>query len=378
MNVALLTHNVIKGDGQGRVVYELARYLLKTGGKVSLVADVVDEELLDFGVTWIKVHPQNRRINLLKVREFAHRADQVLKENVARFDVVHGHGYVSTKRNHVNTVHFVHGAWLRSPARALSHSKGIRKYYHPLYSKWNARWEKHAFAQSDCVVAVSEMVQRELIAIGVSPNKTKVVQNGVDLDTFAPGENSRLLLNLPLKTRVALFVGDLHTPRKNLDTVLEAIARVSGVHLAVIGNFEGTPFPAMAVRLGIAERIHFLGTRSDVADIMRECDFFVCPSRYDPCPLVVLEALASGLPVITARTVGASDLITLDCGVVLNDPNDVLGLTKAIQSFCENKNLETTMGRNARAIAQEHTWIKMAQSYCDLYLKIMRCESTSL
>ena len=110
--------------------------------------------------------------------------------------------------------------------------------------------------------------------------------------------------------------------RKNLDTVLQALVGASGVHLAVVGAREGSPYPALAERLGVADRVHFLGFRRDMAQIMQAVDIFVFPSRYEPFGIVVLEAMASGVPVILAATVGAAEVVTPDCGVVLPDPED--------------------------------------------------------
>ena len=85
----------------------------------------------------------------------------------------------------------------------------------------------------------------------------------------------------------------------------------------------------MVSQLGLADRVHFLGYRRDIAALMQAADVFVFPSRYEACTLVLLEALAAGLPVITAVTAGGSEIVTPDCGVVLSDSEDMAGLVAA-------------------------------------------------
>jgi glycosyltransferase involved in cell wall biosynthesis len=73
-----------------------------------------------------------------------------------------------------------------------------------------------------------------------------------------------------------------------------------------------------------------LGFRQDVPDLMKAADFLVFPSRYEPFGLVVLEAMATGIPVITAATTGATELVTPDCSFVLPDSDDTQALAEAL------------------------------------------------
>jgi glycosyltransferase involved in cell wall biosynthesis len=117
----------------------------------------------------------------------------------------------------------------------------------------------------------------------------------------------------------------------------------------------------------VQDRVHFLGYRTDVARLMRACDLLVFVSRYDPCPLVVIEALASGLPVITATTTGASEFVTPDTGQVLADPNDVTAVAQAIDRLLSNAPLRRRIGLAARAAVEQHSWTRMAEDYVALF-----------
>jgi glycosyltransferase involved in cell wall biosynthesis len=216
------------------------------------------------------------------------------------------------------------------------------------------------------LVAVSGLVRDEVIATGVPAEKVVVVNNGVDVEEFSSGQGRRLAFGLPEKVPIALFAGDIRTRRKNLDTVLRALALVPSLHLAVAGTLDESPFPTMAKDLGVAERVHFLGFQRNMVDVMRSSDFMVFPSRYEPFGLVVLEAMAVGLPVITAESTGSSSLVRGEAGIVLKSPEAVEELAAAMQTLGANTELRVSMGQKARLIAERYTFDKMAASYVDL------------
>lgn len=366
MRLALVTHNVLPGSGQGRVNYEIARHALRTGLDVFLVADRVDSELRELGAKWVEVHPRRQRLNLLKVREFARRASEAVASLAQEVDVVHGNGFVLTRRHEINTSHFVHSAWRRSRARSRV-PRNPRQAYHSLYTTLNARWERQAYEKADVVVAVSSLVREEVAGIGIPEERIRVVLNGVDLREFRPGPGDRTRYGLPTGVPLALFVGEAHTRRKNLETVIAALAHAPALHVAVVGSVAGSGYPRLAARLGVAARVHFLGFRTDVAEIMRCADAFALPARYDPCPLVLLEALAAGLPVVTAVTVGGAELVTPECGVVLSDPNDARALAAALERVTDGSAEAAAMRQAARRVAESRSWDDMAAEYVGLY-----------
>jgi len=170
---------------------------------------------------------------------------------------------------------------------------------------------------------------------------------------------------------LAMFAGDIRTPRKNLDTVLHALVKVPDLHLAVVGSTEGSPFPKLAASLGLSGRVHFMGYRRDIAFIMRSVDLFVFPSRYEACTLVLLEALASGLPVITATATGGAEMVTPECGIVLPDSDDAEALALALLSLLSDRQKQNKMSKAARTIAEQNTWLSKAQTYVDLFEEIV-------
>jgi glycosyltransferase involved in cell wall biosynthesis len=165
-----------------------------------------------------------------------------------------------------------------------------------------------------------------------------------------------------------LFVGDIRTPRKNLDTVLRALPSVSKLHVAVAGAVEGSPYPEMARQFGVEGRVHFLNKVSRIPDLMRSVDLFVFPSHYEAHPLVLLEAMASGLPSIVSGTFGAEDFIG-SSGIILKDPDDAVELTRVLNDMLEDQTVLQSMARAGREQSLSMMWSKMAASYLAVYAR---------
>jgi glycosyltransferase involved in cell wall biosynthesis len=233
-----------------------------------------------------------------------------------------------------------------------------------------------SYAAVDKVVAVSDKVSRELQEAGVPGNRIVVIHNGVDAGEFHPGQADRRAWQLPADAPLALFAGGIRNALRNLDTVLKALVQVPGVHLAVAGEDRSSPYPAMAVNLGVAERVHFLGYRTDVADLMRAADFFVYPSRYEACSLVLLEAMSSGLPIITATTAGGSELLEPSCSRILEDPNDVDALARHIRNISSDAELRSRMSSAATELAARNSWTSMAEKYVSLFRECCGAKAT--
>ena len=383
MRIWIVTHLFSLTDGQGHVNYEIAQYLAEQGHQVCLVATDTATELMSHpNIQFFKVNmPDWLSISLLSNQLFAWRVRQVLCQHVKPLDIVHLNGSIAYYPADVNASHFVHTSWLKSdyhPFRLKSFSP--LSWYQQLYSSVNAVWERRAYSVARYSVAVSDFVEQSLIKdCGISPDKVQVIWNGVDNDIFCPlkpGEPNLLRreLGLPDDSFIVIFTGDLRTNRKNLDLVLHALTELpAAIHLAVLGKVDGSPYPAMAGALGIGERVHFLGYRRDVAKFIKGADAFAFPSNYDPCPLVVLEALSSGLPLITSRSVGNSALLQHgENGFILDKSDDLSGIINCLRELAQNRRLAEQISAEGRRTAEAYSWKIMAQQYEMLYQKILR------
>lgn len=182
----------------------------------------------------------------------------------------------------------------------------------------------------------------------IDERRLPLLLNGVDLARFDPQANAttrvhvRSRLGLGREHVVALMIAQ-DFERKGLAEAIEAVAKVGDarLRLIVIGRPDPAAYRRMADRLGIADRIIFAGSTDRPADFYRAADFFVLPTRHDPCSLVVLESLAMGLPVISTICNGACEaMIQGTHGIVLQDPADVSALANAMRQLLDAPTLQ--------------------------------------
>jgi len=372
MKLCIVTHKVAKGDGQGRVNYEVTLEALHRGHQVTVVASHIDKSLQnrsDF--SWVPISVERVPTELLKNLRFASRSARWLNAHRSKFDLVKVNGAITWAAGDVNAAHFVHSTWLHSPAHIWQQRKDAYGLYQWLYTALNAQWEYRAFAQARQVIAVSAQVRDDLQKIGIANDRIQVIYNGVDTDEFYPGPCDRKTLGLPESVPLAIFAGDLRSSRKNLDSVLKALVKVSGLHLAVVGNVKDSPYPALARELAVDDRVYFLGYRQDMPQLMRASDFLVFPSRYETFGLVVLEAMASGIPAITSAATPAAELLTPEAGIVISNPDDISTLVKEMLYLTHHPIQRKQMGSHAHVIAEDHSWSQMARCYVDGFEKLV-------
>lgn len=369
IRLAIISHRFQRNDGQGRVNFEVAQAALQRGWHVTIVASTCAEELIaNPRCRFIEIGDERLPTELLRNLVFARSSARWLRAHRHELDVIQANGFVTWEPCDVVAAHFVHAAWGKS---AWYPFKGIRPYslYQRLYTVLNTRWEKSAFARGKRVIAVARPLVRELVDIGVSPEKIEMIWNGVDTQQFSPGQPDRERFGLPSGVALALFVGDIRTPRKNLDTVLRALQQTSRLFLVVAGALERSPYPDIAKQLGVDDRVFFLGKVKEIDVLMRSVDMFVFPSRYEAHPLVLLEAMASGLPSIVSGTFGASEFMA-DGGFILDDPDDHVQLATYMEILAGDGARRSSMGRAGRNRALEMQWATMASQYLRIFEEV--------
>lgn len=205
-------------------------------------------------------------------------------------------------------------------------------------------------ARSTHVVAVSRMVQGHLERFyGVQPERIRVIPNAIDPHRMAVPDRDatraefRQAQGFAPDDVVALFVAH-NFALKGLGPLLEALAlrrrddpQARPVHLAVCGGGKLAAYRPTVERLGLQREVRLIGFLPEIAQAFHGSDFFVLPSYYDPCSLVVFEALACGLPVITTACNGAGEVLSAGYdGFVVPSPDDVPALAHAIESLTDD------------------------------------------
>jgi UDP-glucose:(heptosyl)LPS alpha-1,3-glucosyltransferase len=214
------------------------------------------------------------------------------------------------------------------------------------------------------VVAISRMVRQDMQEFHRVPEeRLHLVYNGVDLKRFTP----EACLAKRVEARAALGLADdetcflliAHNFRlKGVRELVRAAAMMDKAQpwrVVVIGKANPKPFLQLADELEVADRFIFPGATGDVVPAYGAADVYVQPTWYDPCSLVVLEALASGLPVITTRFNGASELMQFGReGFVLDSPEETERLAEFMTRMLDPA-VRAPMAAAARGAVQEHS-----------------------
>jgi UDP-glucose:(heptosyl)LPS alpha-1,3-glucosyltransferase len=214
-----------------------------------------------------------------------------------------------------------------------------------------------AKAGADRVIANSEMVKREIIDLYSYPaDKIAVVRNGVPLQKFrfdpALRQKSRTELNFQPHEVALLFAGS-GWERKGLRFAIEAfeLAHDRKLQLLVAGRGDARGYKPE--RFFTKEPVHFLGEVADLRPLYAAADIFILPTIYDPSSNACLEALASGLPVITTRDNGFSEIIEDGVhGSVIDFPNNVVALRDAMHFWSDESRRAAAKPANIERASQ--------------------------
>lgn len=230
---------------------------------------------------------------------------------------------------------------------------------------------------ADRVVAVSEGVAAYVRErLGVRPDRVVVIPNGVDPERFRPGEGggTRHALGVAADALLVGVVGRL-SREKGVDLLLDAapeICReVPRVRFAVVGDgCDREWLTSRAASLGLASRFLFLGARSDVAEIYRALDVFVLPSRREAAPMALLEAMASGCPVVAVDAGSVSGIVG-EAGVVV-PPESPDAIATGVIGLAHDAARAASMGSRARKRAiGANSLGRSIELYSDLYASLL-------
>ena len=357
MRIALVCERFEPGaGGVESVACHLARELGRRGRAPTVVCRV-QRGALPPGVS-LELLRVPRFWQPLRVRRFSARAAAVTES----FDIVHG--LARTRRQHIYRAGGgCHAAYMeRAYARPGLHRLS------PRHRAILGIEEAVLRDPGQLIQCNSRMVAAELRARYAIPAERLVtLYNGVDTEHFRPDghERERVRAELDLRGPVALLAGSGFR-RKGLDRALRGLSQ-SGVEatLLVAGRDDARPFRRLAARLGVADRVRFLGLRDDLPRLYAAADLFVLPTRYDAFANVCLEAMAAGLAVATTRANGAAELIEPAVNGFLYDDD----FAPAFERLADPAKLRD-VGRAARQTAEQHSWARHTDAVLELYGRI--------
>ena len=286
-----------------------------------------------------------------------------------RFDVVHSHapvpgiaGRVLTMRpNGPVMIHTEHNVWdrYRRPTRVLN---------------------SLTYRRNSGAIAVSGVVADSIRPFPPAPNTiVRTVHHGTVLDSIqvygqAERDERRRRLSLPTDRFLIGNVGNF-TPKKDHHTLLRALSGtgpIADAHLVLIGLGPlEEELRAEVDRLGLGERVTFLGSRGDVFELLPLMDLFCLSSEFEGFPIALVEAMATGLPCVATTVGGIPEIIVDGDNGLLVPPKDPAALGRAIGRVMADDVLATSLGKRAKEDAAALDLRNAVRDLQDVYLEAM-------
>ncbi len=272
----------------------------------------------------------------------------------------------------------VHAEWLAQRARIQSPLARLGTRLAP-HHRYLLAAERALFTSPRlrAVICNSEMVRGEIAARFATPaDRLVLIRNAVDGARFHPGLRAELgpavraQLGIPAGAAVFAFVGS-GFERKGVGPFLHALARRREPAWGLVAGRDkrAARYRALAARLGLADRVRFLGGVSDVRPYLACADAFVLPTLYDPFPNAALEAMAAGLPVVTSGKCGAAEVVREGESGFVRDALDVAGLAECLDRL--DPDSARRLGGAAREAVAGLTPEAMGREYLDLYRRLL-------
>lgn len=341
MNIAFCYESVLPARGGCETyITDLARRLVADGHEIHLYASRWDESAMPEGIYYHRL-PQPHGPRFLRPWLFGRACLRALRGTQhlsVGFDKVWGLDVL----------------YPQGGLHAASADHNLRKHANPTARRLArlikrldlAHWsytclERHQYLapQRPLIVVNSLMVQRHFEHYyGVGPDAVRVIRNSIAPDRFDEHDRprrrveSRQEWGLGLDEPVALFVA-MNYRLKGLEPLLHSLTYLGDrpLRLLIAGNSRTGHYERLAHRLGVHGRVCFVGPQRDIRNCFFAADFLVHPTFYDPCSLVVLEALACGLPIVTTVFNGASELLSPPReGYVIRNPHNHVELADSL------------------------------------------------
>ncbi len=346
------------------------------------VQDLLAQRLPEFGyeVSFVCVKPakfaETRHCHDVEVHEMGMRSkyDLTVARRIAQlvrsggFQLIHTHtprtamiGRLVSLMTGVKMVHHVHG-------------QTSTEVHSTWKSRFNAVIERVSLAGAKRVIAVSETSREYMSREGLAAERLAVVPNGIAASA-TPRD-----LNQPSQGFTLGIVGLLR-PRKGLEVLLQALAllRKQGhdVTLRAVGTFETPEYEAevqqLVNELGLQDAVNWRGFQRNVEAELAAMDLFVFPSILaEGMPMVVLEAMAAGVPIVASRVDGVTDVLREGEDALYVTPGDAAELANAVSGIVTGQTNATTLSQSAQARqAEQFSDVSMARGVAAVYSSVL-------
>ncbi len=377
MKIAILRKKYTFHGGAEGFSHAFMDLLVRQGHEVHVYAIAWEKPAAEKGIYFHKV-PAVTVNSFFRDLTFALASRrQIMKE---RYDIIQSHDK-TLFQDIYRAGDGCHIEWLRQRRKRAGVFGRLSMMLNPYH--WLIRglersiFEQHRYRK---IIAISEMVKRNIIDnYRVPANDIVVIYNGVDLERFHPGNRERYRhevrnhYGVSQTAFVALFVGS-GFERKGVRYLLEAAELLDApVTIMIVGKGSAEKFRHIAGK----QRVIFCGPQKQVEQYYAAADAFVFPTMYEPFGNVHLEALASGLPVITTENSGAAEIINPGRnGFIVRAPEDIRSIAEGMQKLLDG-DIRRAMAGEARKTAEQFTFKRYAEEIMSLYAEVMKDMSTS-
>lgn len=230
------------------------------------------------------------------------------------------------------------------------------------------------------LIAISnQILDYYLNNIEVRKNKVYLIKNGIDVSSFQRGDGKTIRRELGLKNneKVVGIVANIR-PEKNHRLLMSAFSIVAShmkdVRLVIVGlDCMDGELQRIASQQTALDKVIFLGSRSDVPDILKTFTVFCLPSIHEGMPLTVLEAMAAGVPVIGADVIGINEIVRNNVNGMLFPSGDEVALAESICRLLSDEDLRQRLAREAeRFVSQEFFLADKVQQYDEVFKKFYK------
>ena len=359
--------------GPEKLVYDMVKHIIKNQNNIKIIKlEICCYDILGHFAEKLIGEKQKINLSLLKRKPgidlfYPFKLAFLIKQK--KIDVIHAH----------NATAWFYGTWAsiltRVPIVYTEHDRSFPtplrlKYFHYFFGRY-----------ATAVIAVSKAVKENLEKYEHIKN-AKVIYNGIDPDLFKPASIEEKVLKkkqlgLNKNDFVLGNVGrmDYWKNQRILIEILPDLKKISPqIKLILVGGGEEEGnLKKSAIKKGVKNDVIFLGQRSDVNQILKAFDIFVFPSLTEGLPLVVIEAMATGLPIVASHVGGIPELIDHGVNGLLVAPMSGAEIKDAILKFLQNPNLRQKMGEIARQKFEAHFSLsQMVKNYLEVYDRALK------
>lgn len=243
---------------------------------------------------------------------------------------------------------------------------------------------RRAARLADCFTAVSEDLKNYFVKeIDIPAKSIMVIPNGIDTTRFTPGPRNEALLDLlpeGFGGKILISVGRLAEAKDQL-TLLSAIEILKkqgrNIYLVLVGDGEmRKPLETEIVNKKLTDCVNLVGSRSDIDQLLPGADVFILSSKREGFPMSILEAMASGLPVIATKVGGIPEVIQDGKNGILVPSQDPASLANAICRVLDDSKYAKDLGQEARLTIEKNYSLKtITDAYTELYLSLFKRNS---